>query len=481
MTSEDPLEKIRREAAHAEAAAAEAAMAQDAAEGASTVAEAAAGLAESSAHSAEESADEAATSAQAAASVATRMRDDVAGSAGRLPSERTGATAMDATAAARGADDDGEGRSAEEKSEEFLLDALPDESSDTPYGTPGPPLKRHSPFYFGFFAGAGALLAWWLGGLILSIASVLVLVVVALFIAVGLNPVVEALMRRGVRRMWAVTAVTVGVLAAVTLFVVAIAPVITEQVGTIVDRAPQWFEQLKNNGQVQRLDDKYDLISRIQQTTEDAGWAQRVFGGVLGFGLAVVSALLNAFIILVLTLYFLASLPNIKRATYRLAPASRRERVTFLGDQILGNVGGYVFGAFLVALCAGVSTLVFLFAIGLGEYAVALAAVVMILDIIPMIGATLGAVVVVAIGLATDVRTGIICLVFYVLYQQLENYFIYPRVMSRSVDIPGSLIVIAALVGAGLLGVVGALLAIPTAAAIQLLLKEVFLRRQDVR
>jgi predicted PurR-regulated permease PerM len=98
-----------------------------------------------------------------------------------------------------------------------------------------------------------------------------------------------------------------------------------------------------------------------------------------------------------------------------------------------------------------------------------------------MIGATIGAVIVSAIGFATDVRIGIFCVIFYVIYQQVENYVVYPRVMSRSVDIPAAATVIAAIVGAGLLGVVGALLAIPTAAAIILIVREVFIRRQDAR
>jgi predicted PurR-regulated permease PerM len=112
---------------------------------------------------------------------------------------------------------------------------------------------------------------------------------------------------------------------------------------------------------------------------------------------------------------------------------------------------------------------------------VALAAVVALLDVIPMIGATLGAVVVTAIGFATDPKIGIACLVFYVVYQQIENYVIYPRVMQRSVDVPGAVIVIAAMIGAGLLGVIGALLAIPTAAAVLLLVRELWLPRQEAR
>ena len=143
------------------------------------------------------------------------------------------------------------------------------------------------------------------------------------------------------------------------------------------------------------------------------------------------------------------------------------------------GIGGYVSGAFLVALCAGITSLIFLFIVGLGEYAVALALVVALLDVIPMIGATLGAVIVSAIGFATDLQVGIACVIFYLVYQQLENYLIYPRVMSKSVDIPGSMTVIAALVGASLLGVIGALLAIPTAAAILLLVRELVMHKQD--
>ena len=115
------------------------------------------------------------------------------------------------------------------------------------------------------------------------------------------------------------------------------------------------------------------------------------------------------------------------------------------------------------------------------EYAVALAFVVALLDVIPMIGATIGAVIVTAIAFAEDPKIGIACAIFYLIYQQVENYVIYPRVMKRSVDVPGSVTVVAALVGAGLLGVVGALLAIPTAAAILLIMREVVVKRQDQR
>jgi predicted PurR-regulated permease PerM len=349
-----------------------------------------------------------------------------------------------------------------------------------------PPAERaargtwsHSPFVTGFMLAAGALLAWWFGGLILQASSVLILVVVALFIAFGLSPVVQWLMRHGVRHSFAVFLVALAFVAALALFVLAIAPVVADQLSTLTKNAPGYFDQLQHNSQIEKLDAKYDIIDKAKQYVTSGDLTQQVFGGVLGVGLAILGFVANTFIVLVLTLYFMSSLNTIKGTLYRLAPASRRETVTDLGDRILAGIGGYVSGAFIVALCAGLSTLVFLFIVGMGQYAVALALVVSILDVIPMIGATLGAVIVSAIGLATDLKVGIACIIFYIVYQQVENYLIYPRVMSRSVDISGAMTVIAALVGASLLGVIGALLAIPTAAAIMLLVREVFIRRQD--
>jgi len=333
----------------------------------------------------------------------------------------------------------------------------------------------------GFMYAAGGLLAFWLSEQLLRVGSVVILVVVALFIAVGLDPGVQWLQRRGLGRAAAVLVVISLVLVALVLFFVALVPVISDQVTALVNNAPEWFQQLQRNRQIQDLDDRFHVIEKAQEFVTSGQWASSLFGGVVGIGVAVLGFLVNTFLVTVLTLYFLASLGRTKQALYGLAPASRRARVTELGERILASIGGYVSGAFIVAMAAGISSLIFLFIVGLGEYAVALAAVVTLLDVIPMIGATLGAVVVTAIGFATDPRIGLSCLVFYVIYQQLENYVIYPRVMQRSVNVPGSVTVIAALIGAGLLGVIGALLAIPTAAAVLLLFREVVVPRQAAR
>ncbi len=350
-----------------------------------------------------------------------------------------------------------------------------------PYGDPGAPFDRRSPFYMGFVGALGALIAFWLFNAVLGIGSTLLLIVVAFFLAAGLNPAVEFLERRGLNRSLSVLSVIVIAMIAVGLFLVAIVPVITDQVTALSKNVPLWIDDLERNQKVQELNEEYGILDKITDFVTDGDFVSTLFGGALGVGLKVISALFNAFIIFVLTLYFLASLKTTTGALYKLAPASRRDRVAALGDKVIANIGGYVSGAFLVALCAGISSLVFLYFTEVREYAVALAFVVALLDVIPMIGATIGAVIVSAIGFATDVKTGIACVIFYVIYQQFENYVVYPRVMSKSVDLPGAVIVIAALVGAGLLGVVGALLAIPVAAAILLILREVVVRRQDLR
>jgi predicted PurR-regulated permease PerM len=355
------------------------------------------------------------------------------------------------------------------------------EEEQVDLGRQGARFDRHSPFYIGFFGGLGFVLAMWLFHQAERIGGVLILIVVSLFLAAGLNPSVEWFQRRGMRRSLAVTCVIVLFLLGVALFLLAIVPVITDQVAQITDNAPGWLDQLQKNKMVQDLDDRFDVIDKVREYVTDGNFTSSIFGGVLGISLRVLGALANAFVILVLTLYFLSSLDSTKNAIYRLAPASRRDRVSKLGDRVVASVGGYVSGAVVVAACAGITSLIFLFSVGLGQYAVALAFVVLMLDVIPMIGATIGAVIVSAIGFATDYRIGIACVIFYVIYQQVENYVIYPRVMSRSVDIPGAATVIAALVGAGLLGVVGALLAIPTAAALLMITREVFIRRQDGR
>jgi predicted PurR-regulated permease PerM len=344
-----------------------------------------------------------------------------------------------------------------------------------------PALLRHNPFVTGFFAALGASLAIFLLQQLVGISSVLILIVMALFLAVGLNPVVEWLLRRTGNRGLSVAVVIAMVLGVVALFVMTVAPVISEQIASITAQAPGWLDDLQHNSTVQRLEEKYDVVTKVRDYITSGGFGSSLFGGALGVGLAVLSALANTLIVLVLMIYFLASLPAIKEAIYRLAPASRRPRVSYLGDRIIRSTGAYVSGAFVVAVCAGVSTLVFTFFVGLGDYSFALAFVVGLLSLIPVVGSVVSAVIITLLGLTVSPTVAIVCFVYYIAYQQVEAYLIYPKIMARSVDVPGSVTVIAALLGGALMGIVGALLAVPVAAALLLLHREVFLTRQDAR
>lgn len=362
------------------------------------------------------------------------------------------------------------------------------EADGTPYDVvaevtepPAPSLLRHSPFSIGFVGALGALAAIFLAQQLLGISSILILLVMAMFLAIGLNPVVEMFMRRGMKRGLSVLLVLVVVIGVVALFVVAVAPVISEQIATITRNAPGWLDDLQANSQVQKLDDQYDVIARAREYVEQGGFGEKLFGGALGVGLKVLSALANSLIVIVLMIYFLASLPSIKHAAYSLAPASRRPRVSELGDKIIRSTGAYVAGAFVVAMCAGISTLVFSLVVGLGDYAFALAFVVGLFSLIPIVGAFVSGAIMTLLALTVSPTVALIALIYYLAYQQLESYLIYPRIMKKSVDIPGSVTVVAALVGGALLGIVGALLAVPVAAALLLLHREVFLKRQDAR
>jgi predicted PurR-regulated permease PerM len=340
-------------------------------------------------------------------------------------------------------------------------------------GVPGARLSRHSPFYIGFFGALGALLAWQLAGMLASARSVILLLVVSMYLAVGLNPVVEWFVRRRVRRGLAVAAVFVGVAMIFGLIGLAIIPVVTEQVSALINQVPDWLRQLQRDDRLRQLDEEYDITRRVQEYITSGGLAERLFGGVLGAGKIVFSTLFSGFTVLVLTLYFLGSLPATKSTLYKFFPRSRRARVTQLGDEMLDRVGSYVGGQIGVAAIAAMSAFIFFMFSELREYALALAIVVAVLGLIPLIGGAISAVVATSVGLLIDWRIGVACLIYFVVYQQIENYVIYPRVMQKSVNVPGTVIVIAAMVGGSLLGIVGALLAVPTAAAILLLIREV--------
>ncbi|WP_240506074.1 AI-2E family transporter [Thermoactinospora rubra] len=349
--------------------------------------------------------------------------------------------------------------------------------SPLPFGRPGRSLAGN-PFVFGFTAALGVLTAWLLVQALAAIGSVLVLIVVSLFLAIGLNPAVEWLERRGLPRPLAISMVFAGVIAFFVGFGVAIVPPLTTQTAEFVDQFPGYIAELQNHPRVRELDRQYQLLERLQQYLVSGDMGRQVFGGLLGAAGKVFSAVFSALTVLILTLYFLASLRSITQFGYRLVPASRRTRIRLLGDEIIKRIGGYVAGNLFISLIAGVTTFLFLSILRV-PYALPLAIIVAITDLIPLVGATIGAAIVTLVGLFVSLPVGVACLVFFIVYQQVENYLIAPRVMLSSVEVPAAATIVAALIGGTLLGVVGALLAIPVAAAVQLILHEVTIPRQD--
>jgi len=336
-----------------------------------------------------------------------------------------------------------------------------------------------SPLRIGFLGTLGVLLAYGLAQAVIRAQSVLILIVVALFIALGLNPLVRGLTRRGLKRGLAVLVVLLGVLAVFGLVGFAVVPVFVEQITSLVRSAPDLLNTILQNPRVNALDERFQLLSRARDAISSGGLAFTAAGGVLGAAGAVLGAVFSTFTLLILMLYFLAALPSIRNSIVRLSPASRRDRATYLTDQVFLRISSYISGTFVVALIAGVLSYIFLMIIGLREYALALAVLVAVLDIIPLIGATIAAVIVVIIGFSESATIGVAALIFYGIYQQFENYVVQPRVFKKAVDVPGVLVVIAALVGGTLLGVVGALLAVPVAAVALLVLREVAQPRLD--
>lgn len=356
--------------------------------------------------------------------------------------------------------------------------AAADSGSSGQFGQPGAPL-RLSPFLVGLTGGLGVLLAYAIFLAVRNAASMLALVFVALFLAIGLHPAVARLRSWGLPRPLAVATVAGTLLLLIAGGVYALVPPMISQSGEFIEQLPEYVEQLRRNETINDLVVRYDLMEQIRSAASAENVA-RALGGVFGGARLLFGTAFNVLTVLILTIYFMAAFERLKTLGYGLVPASRRDRVRLIGDAILAKVGAYMVGALAIAALAGLSTFLFAVIVGLA-YPFALAVVVAICDLIPQIGATIGAVVISLVGFATDVPVGIACVVFFLIYQQLENYLIYPLVMRRSVQVNDVAAIVAALLGVALFGIIGALIAIPAVAAIQLVLREVVLPRQQRR
>ena len=350
------------------------------------------------------------------------------------------------------------------------------------FGTPGAPIEKSSPFYFGFLATCGALTAFVLLRSLAAASQIFVLLIISIFLAMGLNPAVEFFRRRGLSRGWSVATILALVIIFVTALAVLVIPPVIRQTTNLIENAPTLLDNLKNNRLIANINEHYGLVDSLTQKitslTKNGTLLVSAFGGIVGVGKTFISGIFTFLTILVLTMYFTISLPKVIESGIKLAPASRRPRIKALTNGIVKRIGAFVGSQITVAFIAGVVMGVICAVLGLPS-PIALGMLVFICGMIPLIGHFIGSAILTVIGLTQSVTEGVIVLIAYLIYQQIENYILMPRIMHKTLSIPGLVTIVSALIGASLLGLVGGILAVPIAASVLLILEEVFYPKAD--
>ncbi len=345
-------------------------------------------------------------------------------------------------------------------------------------------VPQRSYFTYAFGLAAGALSAYLLVRGVARAGSVITIVMLAAFLALSLNPIVTALTKQRrvpMRRAGAVLVVAIGMLALVAGFLAVIVPPVANEATSLIHAIPHVLQQIQDRSTyLGRLEAKYHVVSRVQAALSSRGMGTNAVTGIVGAGKYVLSTLTSTLAVVALTIYFLAGLPNIVAVAYRTVPASRRNRVRELGDRILSQVGRYMLGSALNASIAGLSTYIWAAAWGI-EYPAALGVMVALMDMIPVVGSTIGGVIVTLVALSISMPVAVATLAFYVGFRLFEDYVLLPKVMRHAVDVPPLVTVVAVLIGGSLLGIIGALVSIPIAAALKLVMQEVLIPRLDRR
>jgi predicted PurR-regulated permease PerM len=324
---------------------------------------------------------------------------------------------------------------------------------------------------------AGVLVVIGAARVLLAVGDVLVLILVSLILAFGFQPAVAWLERRGLSRGWAVALGFLAGALIVGLFLALVLPDVIRQIAELIQAAPGYFQRAQSeSGLIADLNRRFDLESQLQNVGAELP------GTVLGLIGSFAALVFNSLTVLVLTVYFTVKLPQMRAGVARILGREDREEFHGIYEEAIQRVGGYVLGNLLVSAIAGITSFIALSIIGV-PFAAALAFVVAITDLIPTVGAIIGAVVASSVAAFVGVPELIATVAWFVVYQQVENYLIQPRVMGKTIEMSAALVILAVLIGGALLGVVGALLAIPTAAIIKVLFRELYLedRVADVR
>lgn len=341
------------------------------------------------------------------------------------------------------------------------------------------------PFGTGFIATFGVLLALALGLALGSLSTVLIYITLALFVAIGLDPVVKMLERRGIARPWGIAIVFSALAVIIAVTVVFVLPPVINQLVEFAKTVPQAIADIEASdwymGIVADYGEVIDTaVNQVKDYLSDPNTLWNLGGGVLSFSIGFVNAVSGGLIVVVLSLYSLASLGPMKTAMYQLAPARNRAKLSSLTERITESMGGYLMGMVILASMNAVYATILHAVLGL-PFVALMGILALLITFIPLVGPVLYWITATVIALFHDPTTALIFAILYFIYIQIEAYVLTPRVMNRTISIPGSLVVIGALVGGTLLGLLGALVAIPITAGILLILKEVIIPRQDAK
>jgi predicted PurR-regulated permease PerM len=342
--------------------------------------------------------------------------------------------------------------------------------SDKPEST----LMRGVKFAFGVALVVGLI------GAAYQARSVLVLIVIAAVLALGMDPGIRMLQRRSRMGRGAATAIILLTsLGFLVLFFVLVIPPIAAEVQTFAKRVPDYIEHLEDvGGPVGQLEQQFNISEQLEKLADRApDIAQDSFGTVLGVFGNIASGLFSLLTLLVLTVYFASNLPTLEDGVSSLFPPAKREEYRDLMDRATEKIGGYASGQITVCVIAGVCAFIAFLIIGL-PFPAALAMWVSITTLIPSVGALVGAVLCILVASFVSVPTALITAVYILVYQQIENYIVSPRVMKKAVDLSPAAVIVSVLIGGSILGFVGALLALPLAAAAKVVVRDLWLRNR---
>lgn len=343
----------------------------------------------------------------------------------------------------------------------------------------------HNPVAFGFLMTVGvglALLAYYIFN---NVGALVGWVTGAIFIALGLDPIVRRLEAWGIKRNIGVIVVLAGFAGAVTALVMSIGPIISEQASKFVQYAPNIYQNTIDSDWYHELDQRFNISSWVNEnvpkfleSTFSSSQVNSFMSSLLSAGSTLAQSVTGVIIVLFLSLYFLTSMNTIKAWGVRLAPGSKRARVKYITDKITDSVGNYVMGQAMVAICNALFAFFTMLFLGF-SFPQLMAIVILILAFIPLVGGVVALILTSLILLTQGWSMALWFAVAYFLYLQVEAYLISPRIMARAVSVPAGVAIISVAAGGALWGVLGALIAIPAAASMLILVREVFIPRQD--